>query len=519
MAVSSSCRGRQQRARAHEKPIAVSSPKGQTKMHPPSHLRRDTPQLAAIALSAGTRHLRLGPDMPLRRCASGRPMLLTTPATSSATVSSDAALALSAGHRLLALSWNPVGFGAAPSLASASSVTTRSGVDCTAETCGPPLAGVEGPSAAMPTGGVVPSSPGLVEESPKRKRASESLPEDAISISKTAANRARAVNALISNAEVRTTSQLCRTARSGDECPPSEAPVKEISTSSGEETIVASACSGYGTETPPRESEGRAGPGRTRSRSKRVAKGPPGRRAHDQIYHTRRVRRTKWAAKGPPRRGRQLIDLPSSPLPNGSETSDISMDVWEFGKKDGPDAKVFKRALRSSAPAGDSNVDFLGILNIGTHISVLWPNDGKYYPAQVTGQIKKGPRTLHTLLYDTGDVETLDLSGESFRVIADKEQDRVNHRAGRKTGARSKKLTWEENFNELKCFVRKYGHAKVPTKFPENQRLANWARGQNENYSRKMRGGKSTLTYEREALLTQLGFVWRKPKMNRPAIR
>ena len=56
-------------------------------------------------------------------------------------------------------------------------------------------------------------------------------------------------------------------------------------------------------------------------------------------------------------------------------------------------------------------------MKVGSTISVYWPDDKKYYKAKVTSMGSR--RSAVTLLYDDGEVETVDLSGEKFKVLSE----------------------------------------------------------------------------------------------------
>ena len=58
----------------------------------------------------------------------------------------------------------------------------------------------------------------------------------------------------------------------------------------------------------------------------------------------------------------------------------------------------------------------LSRVHVGCTVAVYWPDDGEYYPARVTGRAG-GSRSVYTLIYDDGEVETIDLAGERFRFV------------------------------------------------------------------------------------------------------
>jgi len=51
-------------------------------------------------------------------------------------------------------------------------------------------------------------------------------------------------------------------------------------------------------------------------------------------------------------------------------------------------------------------------------------------------------------------------------------------------------------------------HCFVPHKYPENPKLSQWVRKQRHQRKRKERGLHSTLSDEREQILTNAGFIW-----------
>merc|ERR1712224_1094740 len=51
-------------------------------------------------------------------------------------------------------------------------------------------------------------------------------------------------------------------------------------------------------------------------------------------------------------------------------------------------------------------------------------------------------------------------------------------------------------------------HCFVPHKYPQNQKLSQWVRKQRNQRKRKERGLHSTLSDERQEMLTNAGFIW-----------
>eukprot|EP00529_Nitzschia_sp_RCC80_P034388 CAMPEP_0113510966 /NCGR_PEP_ID=MMETSP0014_2-20120614/38427_1 /TAXON_ID=2857 /ORGANISM="Nitzschia sp." /LENGTH=98 /DNA_ID=CAMNT_0000406971 /DNA_START=131 /DNA_END=423 /DNA_ORIENTATION=- /assembly_acc=CAM_ASM_000159 len=72
---------------------------------------------------------------------------------------------------------------------------------------------------------------------------------------------------------------------------------------------------------------------------------------------------------------------------------------------------------------------------------------------------------------------------------------------------------WAQRFEDLKQFVAKYGHANVPSPFPENPQLSNWCKFQRREYKSLLDGGNgkgklSQTHMDRILALESLGFQW-----------
>ena len=70
---------------------------------------------------------------------------------------------------------------------------------------------------------------------------------------------------------------------------------------------------------------------------------------------------------------------------------------------------------------------------------------------------------------------------------------------------------WEDRLIELEAFREKYGHCNIPTRFPENPRLAIWAKVQRRQFKLFCTKGsriRSNMTLERISRLSKLGFVF-----------
>ena len=67
---------------------------------------------------------------------------------------------------------------------------------------------------------------------------------------------------------------------------------------------------------------------------------------------------------------------------------------------------------------------------------------------------------------------------------------------------------WEERFEELKDYRKKYGNCLVPRNYQQNKRLATWINKQRVHYNEFQKGEHAKITKERIAKLKSLGFVW-----------
>jgi len=68
---------------------------------------------------------------------------------------------------------------------------------------------------------------------------------------------------------------------------------------------------------------------------------------------------------------------------------------------------------------------------------------------------------------------------------------------------------WERSFKELVSFVREFGHARVPRRFPSNPSLGMWVSNQRHCYKRHSKGVSSLKTRaDRIRRLNEVGFEW-----------
>mmetsp|Transcript_5056 Transcript_5056/g.14766 ORF Transcript_5056/g.14766 Transcript_5056/m.14766 type:complete len:640 (+) Transcript_5056:249-2168(+) len=67
---------------------------------------------------------------------------------------------------------------------------------------------------------------------------------------------------------------------------------------------------------------------------------------------------------------------------------------------------------------------------------------------------------------------------------------------------------WQFRLVQLRQFARVHGHANVPSRYAPNQSLAVWSKCQRRMKRMHDAGGRSSLTAERIAELTSIGFAW-----------
>lgn len=82
-------------------------------------------------------------------------------------------------------------------------------------------------------------------------------------------------------------------------------------------------------------------------------------------------------------------------------------------------------------------------------------------------------------------------------------QNRVKRRCRRLVSS-----SWNERFEEFREFRELNDHCFVPHNYPENPRLSQWILKQRHQRKRKERGLHSTLSDERQEILTKAGFIW-----------
>ena len=75
---------------------------------------------------------------------------------------------------------------------------------------------------------------------------------------------------------------------------------------------------------------------------------------------------------------------------------------------------------------------------------------------------------------------------------------------------------WEERFEQLKIYRKRFGDCNVPLMWEENKRLGEWVHRQRSQLRLKNSGGKSNMTERRRQALDSIQFTWQirasKPK-------
>ena len=72
----------------------------------------------------------------------------------------------------------------------------------------------------------------------------------------------------------------------------------------------------------------------------------------------------------------------------------------------------------------------------------------------------------------------------------------------------SHQVAWEERYEELKEFKKKYGHCDVPSNFPRNHKLSVWVKRQRRQYKLFWNSESSAMTLDRMGKLSDLDFSW-----------
>merc|ERR1712241_1606354 len=79
----------------------------------------------------------------------------------------------------------------------------------------------------------------------------------------------------------------------------------------------------------------------------------------------------------------------------------------------------------------------------------------------------------------------------------------------------SHKAVWSERFQELKSFLKEYGHCNVPSRYETNHQLAIWVKRQRRQWKNKQENRSHSMTNERQSLLNSIGFVWDMKKKSK----
>ena len=78
---------------------------------------------------------------------------------------------------------------------------------------------------------------------------------------------------------------------------------------------------------------------------------------------------------------------------------------------------------------------------------MYWKDDDKFYPAKVTGQNRKS-KSMFTLAYEDGEVETLDLAMEEFKIVTNKRDSSVD-RASTEPPAKKRRQIQEDSDDDV----------------------------------------------------------------------
>ena len=82
-------------------------------------------------------------------------------------------------------------------------------------------------------------------------------------------------------------------------------------------------------------------------------------------------------------------------------------------------------------------------------------------------------------------------------------------------GVRRKVIPWEDQFQELMDYKRRFGNVNVPWQWKENNVLAQWVNTQRKKYKDLIGGKKSSLTEEQINKLNSVNFKWSNGRKGR----
>ena len=75
-------------------------------------------------------------------------------------------------------------------------------------------------------------------------------------------------------------------------------------------------------------------------------------------------------------------------------------------------------------------------------------------------------------------------------------------------GVRRKGIQWEERFEALLDYKKRFGHVHVPWQWKENIGLAQWVNTQRKKYKDLTSGKKNNLSEVQINMLNEIGFKW-----------
>jgi DNA mismatch repair protein MSH6 len=121
----------------------------------------------------------------------------------------------------------------------------------------------------------------------------------------------------------------------------------------------------------------------------------------------------------------------SSSAANPASATDVAVDATAARKTKGDTSS---RASSSSSSSSAAHRKLLSEITVGTRLAVYWPDDDEHYPCTIRAhRPRRGqdPGHLYELHYEDGEVETIDLARERFRVIGGKKKKKKNDEKGR----------------------------------------------------------------------------------------
>ena len=122
----------------------------------------------------------------------------------------------------------------------------------------------------------------------------------------------------------------------------------------------------------------------------------------------------------------------SSSAANPASATNVAVHATAAGKTKGGSSNPASSSSSSSFSAAHRML--LSEITVGMRLAVYWPDDDEHYPCTIrTHRLRRGqdPGHMYELHYEDGEVETINLARERFRVIRGKNKKKKEEEKGR----------------------------------------------------------------------------------------